>query len=175
MVQKYRNGRPFEAPFRLGGEINFEKDYRVRLNLGSSQDGHLYILNEGPAEQGRPSAYVILFPSPTSNGGESLLGAGRQIQVPEKSWIQFDAEQGTEKLWLVWTAESVSALEALKVYANSRDRGLVGDPDLNGAARDFLQAHQNPRPAASRDGDKKEVVLTSNGAILTHFLNLEHH
>jgi serine/threonine protein kinase len=175
MVQKYRNGRPFEAPFRLGGEINFEKDYRVRLNLGSPQDGHLYILNEGPAEPGRPGAYVILFPSSTSNGGESLLGAGRQVQVPERSWIQFDAERGTEKVWLVWTAESVPALEALKAYANSRDRGLVGDPDLNNAARDFLQAHQNPRPAASRDDDKKEVVLTSNGAILTHLLRLEHH
>jgi serine/threonine protein kinase len=175
MVQKYRNGRPFEAPFRLGGEINFEKDYRVRLNLGSPQDGHLYILNEGPAEPGRSGAYVILFPSPTSNGGGSLLGAGQQVQVPERSWIQFDAEQGTEKVWLVWSAESVPALEALKSYANPRDRGLVTDPGLNDAARDFLLTHQNPRPAASRNEDKKEVVLTSNGAILTHLLNLEHH
>jgi hypothetical protein len=147
----------------------------VRLNLGSPQDGHLYILNEGPAEQGRPGAYVILFPSPTSNGGGSLLGAGQQVQVPERSWIQFDAEQGTEKIWLVWSAESLPALEALKAYANPRDRGLVGDPDLNNAATDFLQAHQNPRPAASRDDDKKEAVLTSNGAILTHLLRLEHH
>ena len=175
LVQKYRNGRPFEDSFRLGGEINFEKDYRVRLNLGSPQDGHLYILNEGPAERGRPGAYVILFPSPTSNGGESLLGAGRQVQIPERSWIQFDSEQGTEKIWLVWSAESVPALEALKVYANPRDRGLVGDPGLNAAARDFLLTHQNPRPAASRDEDKKEVALTSNGAILTHLLRLEHH
>jgi serine/threonine protein kinase len=69
LVQKYRGGGPFEAPFRLGGEINFEKDYRVRLNLSSPQDGHLYILNEGPAEPGRPSSYVILFPSPTANDG----------------------------------------------------------------------------------------------------------
>ncbi|MDX6288734.1 MAG: eukaryotic-like serine/threonine-protein kinase, partial [Blastocatellia bacterium] len=48
-VQKYRNGRPFEDPFRLAGEINFEKDYRVRLNVSSPQAGYLYILNEGPA------------------------------------------------------------------------------------------------------------------------------
>ncbi len=175
LVQKYRNGRPFEAPFRLGGEINFEKDYRVRLNLSSPQDGHLYILNEGPAEPGRSSPYVVLFPSPTANGGQSRLGAGRQVQVPERSWLQFDAEQGTEKVWLVWSAESVPALEALKAYANPRDRGLVGDPDLNDAAGDFLRAHQNPRPAAFRDEDKKEVVLTSNGAILAHLLRLEHH
>jgi hypothetical protein len=118
---------------------------------------------------------VILFPSPTANDGQSLLGAGRQIQVPERSWLQFDAEQGTEKIWLVWSAESVPALEALKGFANPRDRGLVGDPQLNNAVRDFLQAHQNPRPAASRDEDKKEVVLTSNSAMLAHLLRLEHH
>jgi serine/threonine protein kinase len=175
LVQKYRNGRPFEDSFRLGGEINFEKDYRVRLNLSSPQEGHLYILNEGPAGQGGRSPYVMLFPSPTANEGQSRLGAGRQIQVPERSWLQFDSEQGTENVWLVWSAESVPALEALKVYANPRDRGLVGDPGLNDAARDFLLTHQNPRPAASRDEDKKEVVLTSNGAILTHLLRLEHH
>jgi serine/threonine protein kinase len=175
LVQKYRDGRPFEAPFRLAGEINFEKDYRVRLSFGSPQDGHLYILNEGPAEPGRPSPYVILFPSPTANGGESRLVAGRQVQVPERSWLQFDAERGTERVWLVWSAESVPALEALKVYANPRDRGLVGDAGLNDATRDFLQAHQNPRPTASRDEDKKEVVLTSGGAILAHLLRLEHH
>jgi Protein kinase domain len=175
LVQKYRGGRPFEAPFRLGGEINFEKDYRVRLSLSSPQDGHLYILNEGPAEQGRPSPYVVLFPSPTANDGESLLGAGRQIQVPERSWLQFDAERGTEKLWLVWSAEGVPALEALKAYANPRDRGLVGDSGLNDAAGEFLRAHESTRPEASRDEDKKEVVLTSDGAILTHLLRLEHH
>jgi serine/threonine protein kinase len=175
LVQKYRDGRPFETPFRLAGEINFEKDYRVRLSLGSPQDGHLYILNEGPSEQGRPSPYVILFPSPTANGGESRLVAGRQVQVPERSWLQFDAELGTEKVWLVWSAESVPALESLKAYANPRDRGLVGDAGLNDATRDFLQAHQHPRPTASRDEDKKEVVLTSGGAILAYLLRLEHH
>ncbi|MFL6284428.1 MAG: hypothetical protein ACJ74Q_14890, partial [Pyrinomonadaceae bacterium] len=175
LVQKYRNGRPFEDSFRLGGEINFEKDYRVRLNLSSPQDGHLYILNEGPAEQDGRSPYVMLFPSPTANEGQSRLGAGRQVQVPERSWLQFDSEQGTENVWLVWSAESVPALEALKVYANPRDRGLVGDPGLNDAARDFLLTHQTPRPTASRDEDKKEVVLTSNGAILTQLLRLEHH
>lgn len=175
LVQKYRDGKPFQDPFRLGGEINFEKDYRVRLNLRSPQDGYLYILNEGPVESERPSSFVILFPSPTANNGVSRLGAGQQVQIPEQSWLQFDAEQGTEKIWLVWSADSIPALEALKVFANPRDRGLIGDPELNNAARDFLQAHQNSQPAAERLEDRKEVVLKSNGAILTHLLKLEHH
>ncbi len=175
LVQKYRNGKPFQDPFRLGGEINFEKDYRVRLNLRSPQDGHLYILNDGPTESGQPSSFVILFPSPTANNGLSLLSAGREIQIPERSWLQFDAEQGTEKIWLVWSADSIPALEALKGFANPRDRGLISDPNLNNAVRDFLQAHQSPRPVAERDEDKKEVILKSKGDILAHLLRLEHH
>lgn len=175
MVQKYRDGKPFQEPFRLGGEINFEKDYRVRLNLRSPQEGHLYILNEGPAESGQPSPFMILFPSPTANGGQSRLAAGGQIQIPERSWFQFDGEQGTEKIWLVWSADIIPALEAVKRFANPRDRGLVSDPELNNAVRDFLQAHQSPRPVAERDEDKKEVVVKSNGDILAHLLRLEHH
>lgn len=175
LVQKYRNGRPFQDPFRLGEEINFEKDYRLRLNLDSEQDGHLYILNEGPAEANQPSSFVILFPSSTTNNGLSLLGAGKQIQIPERSWLQFDAEQGVERIWLVWSSDSIPTLEALKGFANPRDRGLIGDPDLNNAVRDFLQAHQSPRPALERDGDKKEVVIKATGAILVHLLKLEHH
>lgn len=175
LVQKYRSGRPFQDPFRLGEEINFEKDYRVRLNLDSSQDGHLYILNEGPTEANQPSSFVILFPSSTTNNGLSLLGAGKQIQIPERSWLQFDAEQGVERIWLVWSSDTIPTLEALKGFANPRDRGLIGDPGLNSAVRDFLRAHQNPRPALERDEDKKEVSIKADGAILVHLLKLEHH
>lgn len=175
LVQKYRNGRPFETPFQLGGEINFEKDYRVRLIIRSTQDGYLYILNEGPTETGEPSPYVILFPSPTTNDGQSRLDADKQVQVPERSWLQFDAEQGTEKVWLVWSAESVPALEALKSYVNPRERGLVGDSRTNDVIREFLLTHQSTRPAVSRDEHKRETVLTSNGAIFAYLLRLEHH
>lgn len=42
-VQKYRAGKPYEKPFRLRDDINFEKDYRLRLGVMSSQAGYLYI------------------------------------------------------------------------------------------------------------------------------------
>lgn len=175
LVQKYRNGRLFQDPFRLGEEINFEKDYRLRLNLNSPQDGHLYILNEGPTEANQPSSFVILFPSSTTNNGLSLVDAGRQIQIPERSWLQFDAEQGVERIWLVWSSDSIPTLEALKGFANPRDRGLIGDPDLNNAVRDFLQERLNPRPEMERDEGKKEVSIKASGDILVHLLKLEHH
>ena len=174
LVQKYRDGKPFQEPFRLGREINFEQDYRVRLNLGSSQSGHLYVLNEGPAESGGSSAFVILFPSPTANKGMSLV-AGSQIQIPEQSWFQFDAQEGVEKIWLVWSAEIVPELEALQRFANARDRGLINDPGLNSAVRSFLQAHQSPASVAERNEEKNEVIVKGSGDILTHLLRLEHH
>src|SRR5262249_46170971 len=45
-VQKYKDGKPYQEPFTLAGEINFEQSYQIRVNVGSPQTGHLYILNE---------------------------------------------------------------------------------------------------------------------------------
>jgi hypothetical protein len=175
LVQKYRDGKPYQAPFRLGGEINFEKDYRVRLNLSSQQRGYLYILNEGPAQASQSPPYTILFPSPTANDGLSLLAAGQQVQIPERSWFRFDEEEGTEKIWVVWSANSVPALEAVKGFANPRDRGIIARQELNEAVREFLQARSDQRQITERDEEQRAIAITSNGDILVHLLRLEHH
>jgi serine/threonine protein kinase len=174
-VQKYRGGKAYQAPFRLAGETVFEKDDQVRLNFRSPQDGHLYILNEGPARDGAAPTLSILFPSPTANGGQSLLAAGRELQVPEQSWFRFDDAAGTEKVWLVWSASSVPVLEAAGRFANPRDRGVITDPALSGEAREFLRRHQDPRPTAETDEGKKEVAVKADGDILAHLLGLQHY
>jgi hypothetical protein len=174
-VQKYRDGKPFEAPFRLGREINFEKDYRVRLNFQAPQAGHLYLLNEGPAESGHPPAFVVLFPSSTTNQGNSRLEAERQLQIPEQSWLAFDAEQGTEKIWVVYSSDPIPELEALKAFTNPRDRGSISDPVLNRAVAGFLSAHQNPTPAVISDQVKRETVVKSSDGMIVYLLGLEHH
>ena len=79
--------RPFERPFDLGGEILFEKDYHVRLNVRGWQTGYLYILNERPTTQGG-AAFNILFPSPTANGGASYITPDRTVRIPEQSWSE---------------------------------------------------------------------------------------
>src|SRR6185369_12412300 len=58
-VQKFKEEKPYQDPFTLAGEINFEAGYRIRVNLRSPQQGYLYILNEGPAS-GAPE-YNIVF------------------------------------------------------------------------------------------------------------------
>ncbi|HXM49217.1 MAG TPA: protein kinase [Pyrinomonadaceae bacterium] len=172
-VQKYRNGRPFEKTFRLAGEINFEKDYRVKLNVSSPQSGYLYVLNEGPASITGPSPLSILFPSTTANKGLSHLAENQRVEIPEQSWFQFDAEKGTEKLWVVFCADAVPELEAVKQFANSKDQGLIKDPGLNARVQEFIRAHSGEK--ATLEKDDEQTILKIPGAALVHAIKLEHH
>lgn len=187
-VQKYRNGQPFENPFRLAGEINFEKDYRVRLNVSSSQPGYLYILNEGPpsadGRSPRPgssageigsSSFVVLFPSTTANDGLSYLAANQRVEIPQLTWFAFDAEQGTEKVWLVFSANAVPELEAVKQFATTKDRGLIKDAGLNGRVQEFLKAHSGAKATLEKDDELKQTSLSIPEAVLVHAIKLEHH
>lgn len=171
-VQKYRDGKAFEKPFRLASEINFEKDYRVRLNVNSPQPGYLYILNEGPSVD---ESLSILFPSPTANSGSSLLVKNQQIQIPEEDWFAFDAQQGTEKLWLVFSTTAVPELEAVKGFANKRDKGVITDPELDKAAKAFIETNSVTKPSVEKIDERKETSVRSSGNVIVHVIKLEHH
>jgi serine/threonine protein kinase len=174
-VQKYRDGKPYQDPFRLSDNINFEKDYRIRLNITSPQAGRLYLLNEGPAGADQTPTFNVMFPSETANNGSALLTQNQQIQIPKQSWFQFDGQQGTEKIWVVWAERDVPEMEAVKGFANSKDRGVVSSPGLRTAVNEFLKAHSSTKSSVERDEDKKETVVRANGEILVHVIKLEHH
>ncbi len=174
-VQKYRDGKAYQDPFRLRDDINFEKDYRIRLHLTSAQSGRLYLLNEGPAGADETPTYNVLFPSETANNGSALVTENQDIQVPQQSWFQFDEQQGTEKIWVVWAAQEVTEMEAIKGFANSKDRGVISSPGLRTAVNQFLKAHSSGAPTVERDQDKKETIVRANGEILVYVIKLEHH
>jgi len=175
-VQKYRDGKQYEEPFRLPGEINFEKDYRVRLHFGSPQDGHLYIFNEGPARKGEVPPLNVLFPSPTANNGLSLVSSSQTVDIPKQSWFRFDQEEGIEKLWLVWSANSIPELEVTKQFANDKDRGVIRSPELDRSVKNFLsKTHSASKPIVEKDFASKETRVRLNGDTVVHVLALEHH
>jgi len=169
-VQKFKNNNPYQDPFTLAGEINFEAGYRIRVNLRSPHQGYLYILNEGPAS-GAPE-YNIVFPTPSANKGSSLLQASQILQIPEKSWLRFDAQQGVEKLWLVFSENALPELDSLKQFAGAQTRGLVTDPLRNKAIKDYLDT-QISKP----DVEKGESLTTvkAAGHLLVYAIKLEHH
>ena len=173
-VQKYRDDKPFEAPFQLAKEILFERDYRIRLNMSSPQPGFLYILNEGPHQQGQLADFVVLFPSPTSNNGSALITENQQIQIPEKSWIKFDEEKGTERVWLVFATNAVPELEPIRSYASLKTQGLITDPGLRDSVQQFFRIHADSKPSIEQNAERKETRISSTQELLIHFIDLEH-
>jgi hypothetical protein len=169
-VQKFRDGKPYQEPFTLASEINFELDYHIRINVRSPQAGHLYILNEGPSAE---PEYVVLFPSSTANDGSAYLAEEQLVQIPEESWIRFDAEQGVEKVWFIFAAEAVPELEAVKRFVNPVDRGLVTEAASQKAVQEFLARHVTRVPQAEKQ--QKQTVVKASGKTLVHVIRLEHH
>ena len=170
-VQKFKGNNPYQDPFTLAGEINFEAGYRIRVNVRSPQQGYLYILNEGPTA-GAPE-YNTVFPTPTANNGASLVPASEVVLIPKESWLRFDRQQGVEKLWLVFSEDVVSELEPIKQFAGVETGGLITDPALNKSIKSFLAAHSTSRP----DVEKGEMLTTvkAPGNLLVYTVKLEHH
>src|SRR5688500_8069121 len=170
-VQKYREGKPFEEPFRLAREINFEKDYQVRLTLRSPQPGYLYILNQSPNDD---NPFQILFPSPTANGGSALINEKREVQIPETSWFKFDAEQGTETLWVVWSLAAIPEFEAAKRFANAADGGVISDVEMTKSLRPFLNETSDDKLKIEKADAPALTKLRSPEKVIVHAIKLAH-
>jgi len=172
-VQKYRGGKPYQDPFTVPGEAIFESGYQIRVNVRSPQSGYLYVLSEGPQEASGQTQFVTLFPSTTANKGSSLLRADQVVLIPETSWFQFDQQQGTERLWLVFSNDAIPELDALQQFASTRTGGLVTDPAKNRAVQSFLTQH-SPQQTRAEKGDT-QTTLQAPGKVLVYPVKLEHH
>ena len=173
-VQQYRDKQPHGEPFLLPGEMLFPAGHRIRLLLGSSQPGSLYILNEGPkADAGFPS-YVVLFPEA---GGSASLAAGRRVEIPpeRENWFVFDEQEGTERVWIVWALASVPELEEVKSFASARTHGLIDDRAQVEKVQAFFERHAASPAVVSRDESNHRTLVRGSGAVLVQLLKLEHH
>ncbi len=144
-MQKYRDGKEFEQPIKLAGEVIFEKDYRVRLFFSSPETGYLYLLNEGPIQRYGGPSYNVLFPTTSTNNGSAQLAANQVIQVPS-GWFKFDSEAGTEKLWMIWAEQAVPDLETIKSVANPTEKGVVSNIEHLNALKNFFVQHSVHKP-----------------------------
>src|SRR5204863_5000677 len=85
-VQKMRDGKPYQTEFECSGQEIFENGWKFRLNLSSSQEGYLYLLNEGPTS-GDKTTYNLLFPEAKTNSGSPRVNANQKLQT---AWMRFD-------------------------------------------------------------------------------------
>ncbi len=176
MVQKYRDSKPYQAPFRLASEVVFEDDYHVQFNVSAARQGFLYIVNESPEPVNGLPEYITLFPSPTANDNKSELGANQQINIPTiGDGFVFAQDQGTEKLWLVWSSKRLPELEVVKSLANPKDKGQITDPEQIRTIRDLIAKHSAIPVTVAKDDTNKVTKVSGSSDVLVHLIKLEHH
>jgi len=172
-VQKYKDGKPFEKPFPMAGEINFESTYQVRVHVSSPQAGHLYIFNEGPPAESAATEFVVTFPSTTANNNSSAIEAGQVVQIPEASWLVFDNDRGVETLWVVFSKDAISQLETARQFATPKTKNLIADVAQNRVVQNFLTTNSATKPNAERGLSLTTVKAPGN--LLVYAIRLEHH
>jgi hypothetical protein len=170
-VQKFHDKKPYDQPFETSGQEIFENGWKFQLNISSPQPGYLYLLNEGPAANGA-TTYNLLFPEPKTNSGSAKVDAGNKLQT---ALMKFDDHQGTEKFWIVWSANSVKELDDVTGVVNSHQKGEISDVNQAKAVRDFLDKHASPKPEVAKDSAKKQTTVKGKGDVLVNYVELEHH
>jgi serine/threonine protein kinase len=167
---------PGRAPTQFSGERAFAPGDQIHVSFISPQTGNLYIINESPPVAGQDSSFVILFPTPTTNQGSGRLSAGQTVSIPgHDDGFILDEEQGTEKLWLIWAAGEVAALEPLKRWANPRDKGAVKDAAQIKTLREFLAARSAAEPQLTPDEANKQTIVKMKGDVLVKLIKLDHY
>jgi hypothetical protein len=165
---------PPDKEVQLPGEVIFSAGDRIRLLVRSEQSGSFYMLNERPAEPGSLPSFNILFPTPTTNNGLAVLAANQTLQIPERSWLFFDGEEGNEKVWIIWSKDPVPQLEAVKKWANKVDMGEIKDIQQVRDAQSFLAQHSSSAPDIKKDEDRKVTKVTAKADVLVYVLKLAH-
>ncbi|MET0214219.1 MAG: TIR domain-containing protein [Vicinamibacterales bacterium] len=166
---------PESAPTRVAEDRIFAAGDLLRFSFSSPQPGFLYVINESPPDGSGSIAFNILFPSPTSNGGSPRLAAGQELLIPEKGdGFVLDAQEGAEKLWLVWSLNRIDELDALRRWANPEDQGQIkGSTDID-ALRNFLARNVTPAPQVQQNSDATRTTLKAPGEMFVKLVTLEH-
>lgn len=173
MVQRYRNGKPYKAPYRLAQEIVFQADDHIKLYFTSKQLGYLYVLNEGPPNKdgSLPNAN-ILFPTPFIM---SEVIANKALEIAGNGdGFYFDNQEGTEKVFLIFSLEKVDLLEDLRKWINEEDLGEIKNSIQMDAVRKFIQANSTKKTVIQKDEANKQTTITSSEKIVVIAITLTH-
>jgi Domain of unknown function (DUF4384) len=176
-AQKNPESYPGSEPFTPPVDSVFNVGDQVRLKVSGPQDGHLYVINEGPERANGLPDFVVMFPN---LGGSAQVAANQPIQIPTPSgnpktdWFEFNEEAGVEKIWLIWSERSVGEMEAIKGLANPKDQGLVSDPSQIRRVAQYLKDLATIEAEVEKDETGQRMKLKGKGEVLAGVVRLEH-
>lgn len=169
-VQKMRDGREYEDPFKSNGEETFERGDKFRLNVSSPSPGYLYVINEGPP-QPNSTSFVMIYPSQTINNGSATLGANQPLQ---SDWTIFRGPAGAENFWIVWSASPVTQMESAKSEAFKHPDGGLDDRNLI-TVKEFLKMRQDEiKVRVTHFRASQTVLVRGPGDVLVALAQFSH-
>jgi predicted Ser/Thr protein kinase len=144
-VQRMREGQPEGLPYRPVGDEVFQAGWKFRLYLQTHQPGHLYLFSDGPGPDGTPVLF-LLRPAPGAASQQAPLA-----EPAPTGWFVFDEHPGVERLWIVWSGQSVAVLERA-VVNSAPTKGLLpaqmAEPVRDALARLQMQAEMQSSRSA---------------------------
>lgn len=108
--------------------VKCRKHDQLRFSILLEQAGYVYVLSESPRlDSNLHRRFTILYPGEQENQGSAFHLKGKTIVLPpfNEPGLSFEGAQGTEKVWIIWSLESVPVLETLRTFANARFRGSI--------------------------------------------------
>ena len=169
-VQKMRDGKEFEDPFKSNGEERFESGDKFRLNVSSPEPGYLYVINEGPPEPNSTS-FVMIYPDTTINSGSATLGANQPVQ---SDWTVFRGPAGAENFWIVWSASPVTQMESAKSEAFKDPNRGMNDKNLV-TVKEFLKLKQDEvKVRVTHYKASQTVLVRGSGEVLVTLAQFHH-
>ncbi len=168
-VQKMRDGKPFEEPFRASGREIFENGYGFKMIFKSDTDGFLYLFNEGKDKEGKTDYYLLYPLSPKKESGQ--IKANQEI---ETGYNIFSGGKGTEIIWIIWTKQADETLELAKNSALEEKGGRVTNKEVSRQLNEILLQHNKDKNEIKKDSSNELTVINSGGDVIIHRLELEH-
>ena len=162
-VQKMRNGKEYQDPFKSNGQDTFESGDKFRLNVSSPDPGYLYLINEGQRVPNSTS-FVMVYPSQAINNGSASLGANQPVQ---SDWTIFRGPAGAENFWIVWSASPVTQIESAK-NGGLKDQNLV-------TVKEFLRMKQDEvKVRVTHYKASQTVLVRGPGDVLVTLAEFNH-
>ena len=122
---------PTALPFTASPSDTFQAGWKFRLRLHAARPGFFYVLTETPAE------VAVVYP---------LAAPPQPVAATVTGWFVFDQNPGLERVWLIWSEQSLPQLASPGTADSSRAAGIrqlltrlpAGVP---GMAGELLQLH----------------------------------
>jgi serine/threonine protein kinase len=168
-VQKMAKDKLSGEPFNSAGQEIYGNGWRFRFNLQPIQNGALYLLNEGAGADNKPE-YNVLFPNPADNNGVAGLAANQKLDA---GWFRFVDKTGVEKLWVIWSAESISELDEI-FHDAVNHAGVITDARQIATVQTYLKRYESQPPEVIPYKAQKQTFVRGKGDVVVNLIELSH-